>query len=322
MDLHNCAVHLAKTVQPKEGVDDFVFLYLLTETDSAYQINLRLLEDKSKEYLTNYQSRLLNSSVCPVNNSEELSPEKIKTSALLCEWITEGQKVDKIKDFDPRDRRMNTTVDVFTRICGKLEHKVGTLPDNSNRVDEEDTVGLSPLVREYKKRIEYGVHPELLELAGIRGIGRNRARRLYERGVEDRQDLRDCDKYVAVEACRGDSDTAEKILVNVGRRDPEISLNEVIDDSDPSDDLHIDTGSEQANVVGNPPEDWDELRKRVYFRDDYRCQNCGRGGGPNGSAELHAHHIVPKSRGGNNKLSNLITLCSSCHNNIHPNMKE
>lgn len=65
------------------------------------------------------------------------------------------------------------------------------------------------------------------------------------------------------------------------------------------------------------PSDWDSRRKNVYARDDYTCAHCGIGGGPNGNAELHAHHIVPKSRGGSDKLSNLITLCNQCHNAVH-----
>ncbi|MFC7177851.1 HNH endonuclease [Halosegnis marinus] len=65
------------------------------------------------------------------------------------------------------------------------------------------------------------------------------------------------------------------------------------------------------------PSDWDTRRKDVYQRDDYTCQNCGARGGPQGNAELHAHHIVPKSNGGTHKRSNLKTMCSECHKAIH-----
>jgi signal recognition particle GTPase len=64
---------------------------------------------------------------------------------------------------------------------------------------------------------------------------------------------------------------------------------------------------------GYPP-DWDSRRRRVYKRDSYKCQNCG-----NQDDELHAHHIVPISKGGTHKISNLITLCSDCHTAIHGN---
>jgi hypothetical protein len=65
------------------------------------------------------------------------------------------------------------------------------------------------------------------------------------------------------------------------------------------------------------PSDWGSRRKEVYRRDDYTCQNCGVLGGPHGDAELHAHHIVPKSKGGTHNTSNLKTLCKDCHDAIH-----
>jgi hypothetical protein len=67
------------------------------------------------------------------------------------------------------------------------------------------------------------------------------------------------------------------------------------------------------------PSDWDSRRKDVYRHDDYTCQNCGKLGGPQGHAELHAHHIVPKSKGGTHSKSNLVTVCKQCHNAIHGN---
>lgn len=65
------------------------------------------------------------------------------------------------------------------------------------------------------------------------------------------------------------------------------------------------------------PADWDTRRKAVYQRDNYQCQHCGQRGGAYGNAELHAHHIVPKSSGGSHQLNNLITLCSHCHSAVH-----
>jgi 5-methylcytosine-specific restriction endonuclease McrA len=65
------------------------------------------------------------------------------------------------------------------------------------------------------------------------------------------------------------------------------------------------------------PDDWDTRRRQVYKRDDYTCRNCGQTGGDKGETELHAHHIVPKSRGGSHSLSNLATLCKECHRDAH-----
>jgi|GEM_PF-6300205 len=65
------------------------------------------------------------------------------------------------------------------------------------------------------------------------------------------------------------------------------------------------------------PSDWDTRRRKVYRRDGFQCQNCGAKGGPRGNVELHAHHVVPKSKGGTHRLRNLTTVCKACHQAIH-----
>lgn len=65
------------------------------------------------------------------------------------------------------------------------------------------------------------------------------------------------------------------------------------------------------------PSDWNQRRSKVLRRDKWTCQSCGRTGGPRGTAELHAHHILPKSKGGGHSLDNLTTLCDRCHAEYH-----
>lgn len=67
------------------------------------------------------------------------------------------------------------------------------------------------------------------------------------------------------------------------------------------------------------PSDWDSRRKKIYRRDGYECQNCGVYGGIKGDAELHAHHVVPKAKGGTHDTTNLITICKGCHKAVHGN---
>lgn len=52
------------------------------------------------------------------------------------------------------------------------------------------------------------------------------------------------------------------------------------------------------------------LRVLALKRDSGLCCNCGE-------KAKHAHHIVPLSIGGNDILSNLVSLCVSCHKKIH-----
>ena len=53
------------------------------------------------------------------------------------------------------------------------------------------------------------------------------------------------------------------------------------------------------------------LREAVFTRDGYTCQCCQRT--VSDGAILHVHHIVYRSQGGTNRMSNLITVCEKCH---------
>lgn len=60
--------------------------------------------------------------------------------------------------------------------------------------------------------------------------------------------------------------------------------------------------------------EYSKWRTAVFVRDEYTCQICGQVGG-----RLNAHHIklfskYPKLR---LKVSNGLTLCESCHKEIH-----
>lgn len=59
-------------------------------------------------------------------------------------------------------------------------------------------------------------------------------------------------------------------------------------------------------------ENWDTLRKEIYERDMWRCQECGvHCGTTPGKFKIQCHHINYDIK--NNDKSNLITLCASCH---------
>lgn len=75
-----------------------------------------------------------------------------------------------------------------------------------------------------------------------------------------------------------------------------------------------------ANHDDKYPPDWDARRRAVYERDNFTCQNCGTQSGPHAGADgvpLHAHHVVPVSKGGSNATTNLVTLCQECHDLAH-----
>jgi predicted HNH restriction endonuclease len=62
-------------------------------------------------------------------------------------------------------------------------------------------------------------------------------------------------------------------------------------------------------------DDWENIRKLIYLRDKFTCQECGITMNETKKAH-HIHHKIPFLISFDNSLSNLITLCPSCHRKI------
>ncbi|WP_410766120.1 ATP-dependent DNA helicase [Haloferax sp. DFSO60] len=157
----------------------------------------------------------------------------LKTAKLLEDWTLEVDE-DRITDrygVGPGDIR------------GKVETAQWLL-GAAERLASELDLDSALAVREAKKRVEYGVRDELLDLAGIRGVGRKRARRLYEAGIETRADLREASKAHVLAALRGRRKTAENILEAAGRKNP--SMDDVDESDAPEDAVPEDSGFETA----------------------------------------------------------------------------
>lgn len=149
----------------------------------------------------------------------------------------------------------------------------------------------------------------------------------------DRSTVRDALEDIGIDPADIDSvaELRDRVGVEIRARgeavDDEVDLADVLDapvdvvapgpDTADARTWSTDAGGMVRQSTTDYPPDWDRRRRRVYERDDYRCQNCRRRGGPYGSVELHAHHVVPKSRGGVHRLDNLTTLCESCHDAVH-----
>jgi 5-methylcytosine-specific restriction endonuclease McrA len=77
-------------------------------------------------------------------------------------------------------------------------------------------------------------------------------------------------------------------------------------------------GAEKSARRADPyyqTEEWRALRLATLKRDHFRCRmalpKC------EGRARV-AHHVVDRSQGGRDDLSNLLSSCFSCHNAAHP----
>ena len=62
---------------------------------------------------------------------------------------------------------------------------------------------------------------------------------------------------------------------------------------------------------------WRRTRESILRRDGFRCVECGK---PCDVDEADIHHLLPRSAGGSDEPSNLITLCDGCHAAHHPKL--
>src|SRR5690348_796904 len=60
---------------------------------------------------------------------------------------------------------------------------------------------------------------------------------------------------------------------------------------------------------------WRRIRESILRRDNFSCVECGKSC-DRGEADIH--HLLPRSAGGSDEPSNLITLCDGCHAAYHP----
>lgn len=59
-------------------------------------------------------------------------------------------------------------------------------------------------------------------------------------------------------------------------------------------------------------EQWRVLSRQTKIRDRYTCQACGHHG-----ADVQAHHHTYPKCWGDDRITNLTTLCPRCHRAVH-----
>jgi 5-methylcytosine-specific restriction protein A len=60
--------------------------------------------------------------------------------------------------------------------------------------------------------------------------------------------------------------------------------------------------------------EWEELSDLCLNLAHHICEDCKK------NRAINAHHIIPLSKGGANKLHNLKALCFYCHKKYHPHL--
>jgi len=115
----------------------------------------------------------------PSTNDHEWYLAEVKTAMMLLDWIDERHENEITKKFGigPGDIR------TLAETAEWLMHSTAELSAFLKVTHTRDA-------RLLVQRIRYGIKPELLELTRLRGIGRARARRLYNAGYTDLNKLK------------------------------------------------------------------------------------------------------------------------------------
>lgn len=93
----------------------------------------------------------------------------------------------------------------------------------------------------------------------------------------------------------------------------------------PITEMVFETGQFDTHLMKNPKiKHWgyqkgknygfENTKAMVLNRDDYTCQCCK---GKHKDFKLEVHHIIFRSQGGSDEEGNLITLCHTCHKDLH-----
>jgi helicase len=128
---------------------------------------------------------------------------EVKTSCVLLDWINEEKAENMVKKFGIGEGDIRALSEIALWLVHSMA-ELGTFMKSS----------CTQKLRELEKRIEYGAGPELLDLVQIRGIGRVRARKLFNAGYRDMEALKAADPG-AVARIIG-TKTAEKVLKQIG----------------------------------------------------------------------------------------------------------
>ncbi|WP_299236457.1 ATP-dependent DNA helicase [Natronomonas sp.] len=204
----------AEIVDGIEGADDPTALglyHLVSRTPDMYELYLR--SGDTEEYtMAVYERESEFLGAVPSEFEEERFEDwlaALKTARMLEEWASETDEDEIAERYGVGPGDIRGKVDTAEWLLGAAESLAEELG--------LDSVGA---IREARKRVEHGVGEELIDLAGVRGVGRKRARRLYDAGIETRAELRNAEKAVVLGALDGREKTAENVLEAAGHRDP------------------------------------------------------------------------------------------------------
>ncbi len=168
------ALHLAK------GREAFPFLHMITRTPDMMVLPLKRRDMEEMFAVFHRESEGLLIPEGDKHADDEFLAE-LKTATLLLDWIEERPEDGIVDRFDVGPGDVHNVV----RLADWLLYSAGQVAKVFGLKEAEKA--LSPL----RTRVVYGVREELLPLVTLSGIGRVRARSLYNAGYRGVRDIRE-----------------------------------------------------------------------------------------------------------------------------------
>ncbi len=207
------AARIVKGLREAENLTELTLLHLICSTP-----DMRLLYMRNQDYqeINDYVMAHASEFVkipSPFNITEyEWFLGEVKTSLLLVDWVREKSENEICLKFGIGEGDIRAIADIAEWIM-HVTTQLARLLDLKGAKE----------AAELEKRIHYGAGPELMDLLGIRSIGRVRARKLYEAGFRSTADLSGTDPE-KVAALLGPK-IADRIFKQIGTKKavPEIT---------------------------------------------------------------------------------------------------
>jgi helicase len=199
---------IADGLKKAANVTDLTLVHLICMTPDMRQLYMRSNDyEVINDFVISHSEEFVE--IPP--RSRELDYEwflgEVKTALLILDWINERSLDQITKKFNVGEG----DVHAFADIAVWLMHSVSRL---AGLIVPENGMDLASRAIMLEKRIHYGASSQLLELVSIRGIGRVRARKLYDNGLRTVEDIRrsDIDQVSALIGPR----TAAKLFEEIG----------------------------------------------------------------------------------------------------------
>lgn len=178
------ANHLIKSLEKAggQGLSHLGLLHAISSTiEMRPPLNLRKRDFESiEEAIAQSEKELLEGPPNPWDLDYDDFLRSLKTALMLRSWTQESGEDNLLEGFGVTPGELRARLDIADWLLYSTQ-ELGLLTGRMDLLKE---------IRKTRLRVKYGVREELLPLVRLRGIGRRRARTLYNSGVKSLKELR------------------------------------------------------------------------------------------------------------------------------------